>query len=71
MLRSVLARLVGRLPGSSGVGGEDDDDESGFRPSRLDASVLYAHGADVDALESEIADMEEQAREIESARRDG
>ncbi len=50
--------------------GEDGDDtEETFRRSELDASVLYAHGMDVDRLENEIADIEEQAQEIEDARR--
>lgn len=50
--------------------GEDGDDNEGtFRRSELDVSVLYAHGMDVGRLEDEIADIEEQAQEIEDARR--
>lgn len=45
-----------------------DDSEGKFRRSELDASVLYAHGMDVNRLENEIADIEEQAQEIEEAR---
>jgi hypothetical protein len=46
-----------------------DDSEGDFRRSELDASVLYAHGSDVSRLENEIEDIEEQAQEIEKARR--
>lgn len=66
MFRSILSRLpLVEWGDSSDEGG---DSESGFRPSRLDASVLYAHGADVEALEEEIADAEKRARTLEDAR---
>jgi endo-1,4-beta-mannosidase len=72
MLRSILSRLpfVGTSDGEAG--GEDrpeseEDSEGGFRPSRLDASVLSAHGADVERVE-EMADIEQQAQELEEAR---
>jgi hypothetical protein len=73
MLRSLLSRFgFGRE--RDGETGDEDEDEAadrrgGFQRSELDASVLYAHGMDVDRLETEIADIEEQAREIEDARR--
>lgn len=69
MLRSVLSRLpFGGGPDPERESG--DDTEGGFRPSELDASVLYAHGKDVERLEAEIADVEEQAAELEAVRRD-
>ncbi len=68
MLRSLLSRLTrwraGRHPD------DEDNTSSGFRPSEIVASVLYAHGMDVERLEEEIADIEEQAARIEEARRD-
>lgn len=65
MLRSLLLRLpfVRRSDG-------EDDEESEFQPSELDESVLSAHGADVERLDEEIADIEEQAQEFEDARRE-
>jgi hypothetical protein len=71
MLRSLLSRFgFGReRDGETGDEDEAADRRGGFQRSELDASVLYAHGMDVDRLETEIADIEEQAREIEDARR--
>lgn len=76
MLRGIVARLASAVR-SDGEEVDASDDESGFARSQLDASVLYAHGSDVGRLEREIADVEEQAREIdrqvsetEAARRD-
>lgn len=64
MLRSILARLRSRL-GRDGDDTDEDDTDRGFRRSALDESVLEAHGADVDALDRTIEDIQEQAREIE------
>ena len=66
MLRSILSRLPFVGTSDSEAGGEEDS-EGGFRPSRLDASVLSAHGADVERVE-EMADIEQQAQELEEAR---
>lgn len=73
MLRRLLARLVGG--GRSDVSGEDDDgesadeasedDDSGFLPSRLDASVLYAHGMGNGGAEREIANVQKKAEILE------
>lgn len=65
MLRSLLLRLPFVRRSES-----EDDSANGFQPSELDASVLQAHGADVERLDEEIADIKEQAREIEEARRE-
>lgn len=67
MLRSILSRLAFWRDAADE---EDGDDGGGFRPSRLDASVLYAHGVDVERLDREIADVEERSRELEEARRE-
>lgn len=50
---------------------DDDRDESnaGFIPSRLDASVLFAHGMDTTAG-SELADLEEHGETLEEYQRD-
>lgn len=65
MLRSILSRLRSswRDEPSEPNGGTS---EQQFRRSELDASVLYAHGADVGQLEETIADIEEQAGELEN-----
>jgi hypothetical protein len=76
MIRALLARLFDRLRSSdagsrSGDSVTDEDaveDESGFVPSQLDASVLFAHGKG-DETDRAIADVEEQARTLERRNR--
>jgi hypothetical protein len=74
MLRSILSRLpfVGTSDGEAGgedrPEGDEEDSEGGFRPSRLDASVLSAHGADVERVDEEFEEIEQQAQELEEAR---
>lgn len=76
MLRRLLARLVGGDYGGEPGAGDDEesedegsgDDDSGFLPSRLDASVLYAHGMGRGGAEREIANVEEKAKVLEEER---
>jgi hypothetical protein len=84
MLRALAARLAALLGrgGSddadstdadvSSDAGENADDEerSGFLPSRLDASVLSAHGMGTTEAERELAEMEEKAEMLDEHRRD-
>lgn len=68
MLRRLLARLVGGDRGDgSGEGDEEEseDDDSGFLPSRLDASVLHAHGMGNGGAEREIANVQKKAEILE------
>lgn len=69
MLRTLLSWFSARL--GRGDGDEDTDTrgESGFIGSRLDASVLFAHGKSNDA-EREISNINEQARLYEELGRE-
>lgn len=69
MLRSILSRFAS-LRETDETDESGADSNGGFRPSRLDASVLYAHGADVERVADEIADIEDRVGEIEDARRE-
>lgn len=69
MFRKLLYRL--------GLGDNDaeskepeDGEDDGFAPSRLDASVLEAHGMGTTAAERELESIEEKAEAIESNRPD-
>lgn len=53
----------------SGEVATDSSDDTGFTRSRLDASVLFAHGKRGDA-ERSITDVQDQARALEEQRRD-
>jgi hypothetical protein len=71
MIRPLLGQIRSRFragnPTSDGDDAEDEDaaeNESGFVPSQLDASVLFAHGKG-DETERAIADVEEQAKALE------
>jgi len=48
----------------------DTEDEEGFTPSPLDLSVRFAHGGPDTAVERELVDVEEQARELEETQRE-
>lgn len=50
-------------------GGRDEED-GGFAPSRLDASVLEANGMGSAAAERELASIEAKADQLESERPD-
>ncbi len=63
MLRSLVARLRAWVA--------DDEDDSRFRPSRLDASVREAHGGGGAEVERELTDVHEQATALKERRRDG
>lgn len=67
MLRALLARFRARF-GERDDGGEDE--ETWFLPSRLDASVLFAHGLGRGGAERELDEIEERARDLEEHRRD-
>lgn len=47
-----------------------DDDEGAFLMSRLDASVLLAHGFGTTAAERELKDVQQKAEMLAEARRD-
>lgn len=70
----ILSRLVGwfrRGDGDPERGGASDDggdEESEFVPSRLDASVLEAHGMSTASAERELAQIEEKADQLEEIR---
>lgn len=66
MLRSALEWLSARV-GSDG-GESDDDEDDRFVPSVLDASVRYAHGGSSTGIEREIADVKQQAQQLEDYR---
>lgn len=74
MFRRYLARLVGRGGGDGEASNEEaedtDGDDSGFLPSRLDASVLYAHGMGRGGADREIANVQEKGEILEEARRE-
>jgi hypothetical protein len=67
MLGALFDRLLGFVSGDSDAEA-DADEEGGFRPSRLDASVLSSHGARV-AEPEETDDLEAEAEELERLRR--
>lgn len=75
MVREVLRRLVYLFArGDDGEAGEErgdaqDDDESEFLPSRLDASVLEAHGMETTPAERELAQLQEKADQLEEQER--
>jgi len=66
----MFRRLLRRL----GLGGRnaetEDSEDGGFTPSRLDASVLEAHGMGTTAAEQELESIEEKAKTLESSRPD-
>jgi hypothetical protein len=47
---------------------DDEPDDGGFLPSRLDASVLWSHGGGTDEAEAELAEVSEEAARLEEAR---
>jgi len=49
---------------------EETEEDGGFVPSRLDASVLEAHGMGSTAAERELASIEAKAEQLESERPD-
>ncbi|MFB6141711.1 MAG: hypothetical protein ABEJ30_00030 [Halorientalis sp.] len=65
MLRAILTGVRDRL----GRLGEEstEDDEAGFVRSRLDASVLYAHGQGNVEAERELTDVAEEAATLADA----
>lgn len=76
MVRGLLARLVRALGNQTEAGDEpekregSDSDESGFIPSRLDASVLEGHGMETTRAERELTQLEEQAEQLEKQNRE-
>lgn len=69
MVRQMLGRIVGMFGRSKQSDDGDDkgqsEDESEFVPSRLDASVLEAHGMETTAAERELAQIQEKAEQLE------
>lgn len=79
MLRRLLGWLGLRKESDSAEDADDAGDEEaeeeaeedgGFVPSRLDASVLAAHGMGTGTAERELASIEEKAETLESERPD-
>ena len=82
VLRSTLARLIARFQGEVTDTEREDEtgdatsvtnesaDDAGFCPSRLDASVLFAHGKRVDYEGDAPDELEAKARELERERRE-
>ena len=68
MILRRLKSLVRRLRSGDDTD-EDDEDNSRFIPSLLDASVRYAHGGNSGA-EGELAQIEEKAQQLEEIQRD-
>ena len=73
-LRSRLATLLGRDSSEDTEDGTGEPAESdGSMPSRLDASVLFAHGKAVTVEEPDdetLEELEAEARELERKRRE-
>lgn len=69
MLSGLRQWFAARFAWSEDEGG-DETEESGFVPSVLDASVLYAHGMSRSSAEGELANVEEKARILEEQQRD-
>lgn len=78
VVRSIRQRLRGWVPtsttpesgqepavDSTTEAGDSPDDGDQFMPSRLDASVLEAHGMATTEAERELASIEEKARILE------
>lgn len=75
MLRTVLSWFTARFGGQEEAEASDsdsdgDDEEGGYLPSRLDASVLSAHGMGTSQAEREMADIEEHAELLEEQHRE-
>lgn len=74
MIRRLIAPLVRLLDGGesddSVQSDEDVEEESGFMPSRLDASVLEAHGMETASAERELAQIQEKADQLEEINRE-
>jgi len=77
MIRRLLNWLRRRTGGETagperGAKASDEaTSERGFTPSRLDVSVLEAHGMGTAAAERELESIEETAETLESRRPDG
>ncbi len=73
VLRSWLAAVSGRDGAGETDEPEEDSDSGGFMPSRLDASVLFAHGRGAEFEEADdetVEELEAEARELERERRE-
>jgi hypothetical protein len=62
MVRGLIRWLAGLFGRESASEKSDDaaDDEGGFMPSRLDASVLFAHGMNSTEAAQQVANMEDE-----------
>ncbi|AGB38611.1 hypothetical protein [Natronococcus occultus] len=64
MFRTLPSRL--RRGTDTGDTEDESEDDGSFTPSRLDASVLQAHGASVGPeTDADADELEERAREVE------
>lgn len=65
----MIRTLLGRLAGWFGSDSEDEEDSS-FLPSRLDASVLESHGMGTPEAERELASIQQKAEMLEDQQQD-
>ena len=64
----MLREVIGRVRSLFGAEKTDEEDHL-FRPSRLDRSVLSAHGGGRETAEQELQDIQENAHDLEAQRR--
>jgi hypothetical protein len=67
MVRQWLTRVLARVRSGDDEDADDEDEDERrfFVPSRLDASVLYAHGMGTSQAERELATIEQKAEILE------
>ncbi|QSG01504.1 hypothetical protein [Natranaeroarchaeum sulfidigenes] len=65
-----MARLLWEVFRSLFGGDDEEEEESGFRPSPMDLSVRFAHGGPDSEVDREIHEINEQARQLEEQRPD-
>jgi len=70
LLRHLRAIVPGRSSDAEEAADADQDGDSGFLRSRLDASVLAAHGDGNHDGERELADLREESRRLADERRE-
>lgn len=67
MSGGLFSNIVAWLKGDD-RGEQDDEDDSEFMPSQMDASVNAAHGMDTRQAQKEVQELQEQADELEANR---
>ncbi|MFC7072273.1 hypothetical protein ACFQJ7_05220 [Halovenus rubra] len=72
-MNETIKRILGALGwGESGQsrGESEQEAESTFVPSQMDASVLEAHGMETTRAEQELTQLQEKAEQLEKQKRD-